>query len=85
MFAKGCGYGWNYVWHTDTATGKYLQFECTQCIHAQLFAKYSAAELWPAFCHCDEINYGKIPGITFERKHTLCGDGQPCDFLFRKK
>lgn len=85
MFAKGSGYGWNYVWHTDTATDRYLQFECTSCIYAQLFAKYGAAELGPAFCQCDEINYGRIPGVTFKRQHTLCRDGQPCDFLFIKE
>lgn len=85
MFARGSGCGWSYVWHTDTATGKYLQFECTSCIYAQLFAEYGAAELGPAFCQCDEINYGQIPGLSFKRRHTLCRDGQPCDFLFVKK
>lgn len=84
LFAKGSGYGWSYVWHTEAAASKYLQFECTSCIYAQLFSKYGAAGLGPAFCRCDEINYGRIPGITFKRQHTLCRDGQPCDFLFVK-
>lgn len=85
FFAKGSGYGWEYVWHNDTATGKYLQFECASCIYAKLFAKYGVTELGPVFCKCDDINYGKIPGITFRRNHTLCTDGQPCDFLFVKE
>lgn len=85
LFAKGSGYGWEYVWHNDTATGKYLQFECTSCIYAQLFKKYGVTELGPVFCKCDDINYGKIPNLTFKRNHTLCTDGQPCDFLFVKE
>lgn len=85
LFARGSGYGWRYAWHTDTATDRYLQFECTSCIYAQLFEKYGYKELGPAFCDCDEINYGKIRGITFKRKHTLCKDAQPCDFLFVKE
>jgi len=85
FFEKGSGYGWKYVWHTDTATGKYLQFECTSCIYAQIFKKYGVPELGSVFCHCDDINYGKIPGITFKRQHTVCQDGQLCDFLFVKE
>lgn len=85
MFSKGSGYGWEYVWHNDTATDRHLQFECTSCIYAQLFAKYGVPELGPVFCKCDDINYGKIPGLTFKRKHALCNDGQPCDFLFVKE
>lgn len=85
MFAKGSGYGWRYVWHTDTSTGRRLQFECTSCIYAQIFAKYGTPELGPMFCHCDDINYGSIPGLSFRRQHTLCKDGQPCDFLFVKE
>jgi len=85
MFAKGSGYGREYVWHNDTATDKYLQFECTSCIYAKIFAKYNVRELGPVFCYCDDINYGKIPGITFKREHTLCKDGQACDFLFEKE
>ena len=85
MFKKGSGVGWKYVWHKDTATDRYLQFECTQCIYPPFFAKYGAPELGSIFCHADDINYGSIPGVTFKREHTLCRDGQTCDFLFVKE
>jgi len=62
-------------------TSKYLQFECTSCIRAQIFKKYEVSELGPIFCHCDDINHGSISGLTFKRKHTLCIDGESCDFL----
>ncbi len=85
MFAKGSGTGWRYVWHPESQSRDYLQFECLQCIYPGFFAKYGAPELGPAFCHADDINYGSIPGIEFRREHTLCKDGQPCDFLFVRK
>ncbi len=84
MFAKGSGYGWKYTWHTDTATNDYLKFECNECIYAKIFTKYNVPELGPMFCHADDINYGQIPGIKFTRNHTLCKDGQDCDFLFER-
>ena len=84
LFAKGSGYGWQYEWHTDKVTDRYLQFECHKCIYQQIFSKYGVPELGSAFCHCDDINYGHIPGVIFTRKHTLCRDGQSCDFLFTR-
>ena len=83
-FKKGSGYGWEYAWHQDKSTAKHLQFECTSCIYAQILGKYGIRRLGTIFCHADDINYGSIPGVTFTRMHTLCADGQPCDFLFTK-
>ena len=84
MFEKGSGYGWKYTWHTDTATNDYLKFECNECIYAKIFEKYNLPELGPMFCHADDINYGQISEIKFTRNHTLCKDGQDCDFLFER-
>lgn len=83
-FKRGSGYGWNYVWHHDESTGKRLRFECTSCIYQQIYDKYGIRRLGTIFCHADVVNYGSIPGVTFTRNHTLCQDGQPCDFLFTK-
>lgn len=83
MFAKGSGTGWRYSWHEHTSTT--LRFYCHECIYQQIFAHYGVTELGPIFCHADDINYGHIPGVLFTREHTLCRDGQPCDFLFEKK
>ncbi|WP_283171524.1 L-2-amino-thiazoline-4-carboxylic acid hydrolase [Curtanaerobium respiraculi] len=83
-FEKGSGQGWEYVWHHDKSTAKRLQFECTSCIYAQIYGKYGVRRLGTIFCHADDVNYGSIPGVTFTREHTLCKDGQPCDFLFTK-
>ena len=85
MFSRGSGYGWEYRWHNDTRSNDYLQFECTSCIYQQIFNKYDMEELGPVFCHSDDINYGSLPGIRFTREHTLCVDGQECDFLFVRK
>lgn len=81
MFAKGSGKGWKYQW--TKGTNKKLYFECQECIYARIYGKY-APELGPMQCYADDINYGELPGIRFTRKHTLCKDGQNCDFLFEK-
>lgn len=82
MFEAGSGAGWHYDWG-ETSNQK-IQFTCTSCIYAQIFATYGVPELGPMFCHADDINYGHLKNITFTRYHTLCKDGQPCDFLFTR-
>ena len=76
------GCGWRCQFHPSTKTR--VQGECLQCIYADILGKYGCREVGCMFCHADEINFGSIPGVTFERGHTLCGDGRPCDFLFTR-
>lgn len=85
MFNRYSGYGWKYQWHKDKTTNDYLQFECLECIYSVLFEKYGVSELGPICCHSDVINYGDLPNIKFTRHHTLCEDGQTCDFLFTRE
>ena len=85
MFEKGSGAGWKYTWHKDKTTNNYLQFECNECIYAKIFRLYEMEELGPMFCHADDINYGNLPNIKFTRNHTLCKDGQDCDFCLQEK
>ena len=82
MFESGSGKSWHYDW--GETSNRRIQFACTSCIYAQIYEKYGVPELGPIFCHADEINYGHLKGITFTREHTLCQDGQPCDFLFTR-
>lgn len=82
MFEAGSGYGWEYRWHDDPK-GR-ISFECVHCIYAQILEKYGMREMGTMFCHADDINYGSIPTVEFRREHTLCQDGQECDFLFLK-
>ncbi len=83
--AASSGYGWNYTWHMEQTPDLRFQYECTSCIYQQIFAKYQLPFLGPIFCHCDHLKYSDMPGVQFTRHHTLCNDGQPCDFLFTKK
>ena len=82
MFEGGSGVGWHYDW--GEMSGQRIEFKCTSCIYAQICEKYGMQELGPIFCHADDINYGHLKNITFTRQHTLCKDGQPCDFLFTR-
>lgn len=85
LFNWGSGYGWHYQWHNDLSNNNILKFECTQCIYQQIFKKYDLEELGPMFCFVDDINYGDLKNINFTRQHTLCKDGENCDFLFIRK
>ena len=82
MFAAGSGKGWHYDW--GETSNRRIQFTCTSCIYATILARYGVPELGPMFCHADDVNYGRLKGITFTRHHTLCKDGEPCDFLFTR-
>lgn len=83
MFEAGSGYGWRHVWHTTDAHR--IRFEEAACIYAQILERYGCRRMGCMFCHVDVINYGSLPGVTFTRRHTLCEDGQACDFLFEKQ
>ena len=74
--------GWKYTYEITTA--KKFGFICHQCIYHDIYKKYGCIELGQIFCHADVINYGHLPGYTFTREHTLCSDGQECDFLITK-
>ena len=85
MLKLGSGYGWKYTFHPETQSSKYLQFECNDCIYRKIFSKYDVPELGPMFCYADDINFGELKGIKFTRNHTLCRDGQDCDFKFERE
>ena len=74
--------GWEYTY--EVTTSKEFRFTCHRCIYRDIYEKYGCVELGRIFCHADVINYGSLPGHTFTREHTLCMDGQECDFLITK-
>ena len=82
MFESGSGYGWEHAWHETS--GERIEFEEVACIYAQILEQHGCREMGCMFCHADVINYGSLKGVTFTREHTLCKDGQVCDFLFTK-
>lgn len=78
------GNGWLYDFQDKTNDNNSFKFTCNSCLYAKLFDKYDLKELGPIFCRIDIINYSSLKGIEFIRNHTLCVDGEPCDFLFTK-
>ena len=81
MLGNGCG------WHTEKIkrTDKQFGFDTTRCIYHDLFGRYGIMELGPAFCRTDEVVYGSMPNIRFQRTGTLCGGSDQCDFRFHRK
>ena len=81
---KNTGKGWIYDFPNKIDNNNSYKFECKSCLYAKMFDKYNLKELGPVFCRIDIINYSNLKGIEFVRNHTLCVDGEPCDFLFIK-
>lgn len=74
--------GWKYSF--GETSSKRFEMTCYQCIYHDIYEKHGCLELGRIFCHADEINLGHLPGHTFTRNHTLCNDGEPCDFVITK-
>ena len=83
MFEAGSGYGWEHVWHETSS--RRIRFDEAGCVYAQILEAHGCRQMGCMFCHADIINYGQLPGATFTRHHTLCEDGQPCDFLIERQ
>lgn len=59
-----------------------IAFDCVRCPFKDLTARYGHPALGPAFCHVDEVIYGHLPGVRFEREGTLARGAGRCDFRF---
>lgn len=83
MEKKFNGEGWN-ITYPQTEKGCFA-FHVNQCIFKTIFDAYDVPELGPVFCYVDNIIYGELPGVAFEREGTLCSEKDTCDFMFKKR
>lgn len=72
------------MYTVKVADSRHLCMTCTTCIYAQILGKYDALDLGKGFCRVGAIRYSALRHITFTQEHTLCQDGQPCDFTFQR-
>lgn len=62
-------------------SGKHeFRMDILECPYCRYFAELGAAQLAKYSCECDDIVYGRIPGIDFIRTQTLAKGGEKCDF-----
>ena len=57
---------------------------CESCIYAAVLKKYGLAEIGAMFCYADDIAFGSLKNIDFQREHSYCIDTKPCEFTFIK-
>jgi hypothetical protein len=65
----------------DGTKGMYPESNTLPEQHTAL-KKYGAPELLPLFCELDDLVYGGIPNIRWDRTKTIGRGGGVCDFCF---
>jgi len=72
--------GWTIEWVEDSS--ECVAFNIHDCFYLKVLTAYGAPELTAHFCQGDDLLYGNVPGISWERSQTI-GRGDPiCNFRF---
>ena len=74
--------GWRFEWVEDSHAC--IAFDARECFYVNLFAHYGTPELTAHFCALDDLLYGDLPGISWERTQTLGRGDDRCNFRFRR-
>lgn len=74
------------LWESEQSSGK-DRFDVTmkKCLWHTACAENGCAELCRLFCDVDDVTYGGLSKLRFERKSTLGYGADCCDFHFFKK
>ncbi len=67
----------------DNKKGEY-KMDVTFCPYFRYFTELGCPELTKISCKSDDLIYGNLPGIKFERKGTLGRGNDHCDFYIKK-
>ncbi len=68
----------------DNMKGEY-RMDVVSCPYFRYFTELGCPELTRISCKSDDLVYGNLPGISFERTGTLGRGNERCDFYIRKK
>lgn len=68
----------------DNMKGEY-RMDVVSCPYFRYFTELGCPELTRISCKSDDLIYGNMPGIRFERTGTLGRGNERCDFYIRKK
>ncbi len=74
--------GWRIEWLEDS--DRCIAYDIHECFYLKVLTAYGAAELTPHFCQGDDLLYGGVPGIAWERTKTLGRGDDLCNFRFRR-
>jgi len=72
--------GWRIEWLEDS--DHCVAYDIHECFYLNVLTAYGAPELTAHFCQGDDLLYGNIPGISWERTKTLGRGDDRCNFRF---
>lgn len=72
--------GWRFERVEDS--DRCIAYDARECFYVNLLAAYGAPELTAHLCAVDDLLYGNLPGIAWQRTRTLGRGDDRCDFRF---
>ena len=72
--------GWTVEWVEDSE--RCIAYDISECFYLNILTAYGAPELTAHFCRGDDVQFGNIPGVTWERTKTLGRGDDRCNFRF---
>jgi hypothetical protein len=72
--------GWRFEWVEDS--DQCIAYDARECFYLNVLAACGAPELTAHLCAIDDLLYGDLPGISWERTKTLGRGDDRCNFRF---
>ena len=72
--------GWRFEWVEDS--DQCIAYDARECFYLNVLTACGAPELTAHLCVIDDLLYGDLPGISWERTKTLGRGDDRCDFRF---
>jgi hypothetical protein len=72
--------GWRFEWVEDS--DQCIAYDARECFYLNVLTFYGAPELTAHLCAIDDLLYGDLRGISWERTKTLGRGDDRCDFRF---
>jgi hypothetical protein len=72
--------GWRFEWVEDS--DQCIAYDARECFYVNVLTFYGAPELTAHLCTVDDLLFGDLPGISWERTQTLARGDDRCNFRF---
>jgi len=72
--------GWRFEWVEDS--DRCIAYDARECFYVNVLTACGAPELTAHLCAIDDLLYGNLSGISWERTKTLSRGDDRCDFRF---
>jgi hypothetical protein len=72
--------GWTFEWVEDS--DQCIAYDARECFYLNVLTAYGAPELTAHLCAADDLLFGDLPGVSWERTKTLARGDDRCNFRF---